>query len=78
MSELINNKEHRQEILKRLIKSLHEGKTVDDVKEEFRKHFTNVSTAEISQIEQALVKEGMAIEEVQRLCDVHASSLRVD
>lgn len=73
MSELINNKEHRQEILKRLIKSLHEGKTVDDVKEEFRKHFANVSTAEISQIEQALVKEGMAIEEVQRLCDVHAS-----
>lgn len=73
MSELINNSKHRQEILKKLIKSLHEGKTVEDVKEEFKKHFSNVSTSEISQIEQALVKEGMAVEEVQRLCDVHAS-----
>lgn len=73
MSELINNKEHRQEILKKLIKSLHEGKSVDDVKEEFKKHFSNVSTSEISQIEQALVKEGLPVEEVQRLCDVHAS-----
>ncbi len=73
MSELINNSEHRKEKLKTLIKSLHEGKTVDDVKEEFKKEFGEVSTTEISQIEQELVKEGLAIEEVQRLCDVHAT-----
>jgi DUF438 domain-containing protein len=73
MSELINNSEHRQEILKELIKSLHEGKTVDDVKKDFSKYFGNVSTTEISQIEQALVKEGLPVEEVQRLCDVHAA-----
>lgn len=73
MSEFINNSEYRQKILKDLIKQLHEGKTVDEVKEEFNKHFSTVSTTEISQIEQALVKEGLPIEEVQRLCDVHAS-----
>ena len=73
MSELINNTKFRQEKLKELIKSLHEGKTVDEVKEEFQKHFGNVSTSEISQIEQELVKEGLPIEEIQRLCDVHAS-----
>ncbi|MDD3999519.1 MAG: DUF438 domain-containing protein [Bacilli bacterium] len=73
MSELINNSEFRQKKLKELIKSLHDGKKVDDVKVEFEKHFGNVSTAEISQIEQELVKEGLPIEEIQRLCDVHAS-----
>lgn len=73
MSELINNSEFRHKKLKELIKSLHEGKTVDEVKEEFQKYFGNVSTTEISQIEQALVKEGLPIEEIQRLCDVHAS-----
>ena len=73
MSELINNSEHRKEKLKELIKSLHAGRTVDEVKGEFQKEFGEVSTLEISQIEQELVKEGLAIEEVQRLCDVHAS-----
>lgn len=73
MSELINNSKFREEKLKELIKSLHDGKTVDEVKGEFDKHFGDVSTTEISQIEQTLVKEGLPIEEVQRLCDVHAS-----
>src|SRR5690554_4826829 len=73
MSEFINNSEFRQKKLKELIKQLHEGKTADEVKEEFQKHFGDVSTTEISQIEQALVKEGLPVEEIQKLCDVHAS-----
>ena len=32
-----------------------------------------VSVAEISEMEQRLIMEGMPIEEVQRLCDVHAA-----
>jgi len=73
MSEFINNSEERKEKLKELIRSLHEGKTVDEVKEEFTKHFGSVSTTEISQIEQTLVKEGLPVNDIQRLCDVHAS-----
>lgn len=73
MSELINNSEYRKQKLKALIKSLHEGKDIDTVKAEFQKEFSEVSTLEISEIEQELVKEGLAIEEVQRLCDVDAS-----
>lgn len=73
MSELINNSQERKRILKELIKSLHEGKTVDDVKAEFQKHFGSVSTAEITAVEQELVKEGLPAEEIQRLCDVHAA-----
>lgn len=73
MSEFINNDTIRREKLKSLIKELHSGATVDDVKARFKTEFGGISTTEISQMEQELVKEGLPIEEVQRLCDVHAS-----
>lgn len=73
MSEMINNTELRQSLLKDLIKKLHAGEDVETVKEAFKANFSEVSTLEISQMEQALMKEGLALEEVQRLCDVHAS-----
>ena len=73
MSEYINNDSIRREKLKTLIKELHAGATVDDVKERFRVEFGEVSTTEISKMEQELVAEGLPIEEIQKLCDVHAS-----
>ena len=73
MSELINNREYRQKVLKELIMELHDGKSVDDVRERFAKLIEGVSVAEISEMEQRLIMEGMPIEEVQRLCDVHAA-----
>lgn len=74
MSEFINNEGlKRQALLKNIIKSLHSGTDIEDAKKEFKKHFEQVSTQEISQMEQALIKEGMKIEEVQNLCDVHAA-----
>lgn len=73
MSELINNSKFRKEKLKDLIKSLHEGKDFEEVKKEFEEHFGNVTTDEIVELEQTLVKEGLPVEEIQRLCDVHAS-----
>ncbi|MGI6004708.1 MAG: DUF438 domain-containing protein [Christensenellales bacterium] len=72
MSELINNREYRQNILKDILAQLHEGKTVDEVKEQFAEAFDGVSAEEISQAEQALIESGMPVSEVQRLCDVHA------
>ncbi|HHU28990.1 TPA: DUF438 domain-containing protein [bacterium] len=73
MSEYINNSEFRKKKLQELIKSLHEGKNFDDVKEEFDRYFGSVTTQEITQIEQTLIKEGLPVEEIQRLCDVHAA-----
>jgi DUF438 domain-containing protein len=74
MSEFINNhSQYRQELLKKIIRSLHEGASFEDARSEFKKHFEDVTTQEISQMEQALIKEGMTINEVQRLCDVHAA-----
>ncbi len=73
MSEYINNREYRQKILKELIMELHNGKSVDEVKERFGQLIEGVSATEISAMETALIKEGMPVSEVQRLCDVHAA-----
>lgn len=73
MSQLINNREVRKETLKDIIKQLHEGKSVDEVKGQFDEVFKGVSAMEISEAEAALVMEGVQVEEIQKLCDVHAA-----
>ncbi len=73
MSEFINNREYRQQELKKIIQKLHEGATVEAVKQEFEALTQGISAVEITEMEQALVNEGLPVEEIQRLCDVHAS-----
>ncbi len=66
-------RERRQESLKSIIRRLHDGASVDDVKAEFDAISAEVDSAEIAAMEQALIAEGMPPEEVQTLCDVHVS-----
>lgn len=73
LSEIINNREYRQKALKELIQELHTGKSVTEVRERFAQLIEGVTPAEISEMEQNLIMEGMPVEEVQRLCDVHAA-----
>jgi len=61
----------RKEVLKGIIRSLHEGSAVEDVKERFSELLRDVPATEIAEIEEELIREGMAREEVHRLCDVH-------
>lgn len=72
MSEFINNSEARQKLLKEIIQKIHNGMELDKAKALFKEHFETVSTEEITRMEQSLIEEGMPIEEVQSLCDVHA------
>ncbi|MDF2948585.1 MAG: hypothetical protein K0R07_599 [Sedimentibacter sp.] len=73
MSENINNREYRKEVIKQVIKELHDGKSVDEVKQKFEEAFAGVSATEISEAEQVLITEGLPVSEVQRLCDVHSA-----
>lgn len=73
MSEYINNAEVRQNAIKEILKQLHEGKSVDAVKSQFENAFQGVSASEISAAEAALIADGLPVDEVQRLCDVHAA-----
>lgn len=75
MSEIINNREYRRETLRKLINRLHDGESVDVVKEDFQRLLNGVTTEEIAELENSLVSEGMPVEEIQRLCDVHAAVL---
>lgn len=76
MSELIANRKHRQELLKGIIRDIHAGADVEDVKERFAELLEQVGPGEIGEIEQALINEGMPVEEIQRLCDVHVAVFR--
>ncbi len=73
MTKEINNREYRQEALRGLINELHRGVEAEQVKKRFAEVFGGVSAEEISEAEQALIDGGMPVEEVQRLCDVHAA-----
>ncbi|MEK5394268.1 DUF438 domain-containing protein [Paenibacillus nitricinens] len=81
MSELINNREvdvpeqtRRQALLKEIIKELHAGKSVEEVKARFEEAVGDVTVAEISAMEHSLMtEEGIPVSEVQRLCSVHTA-----
>ena len=66
----------RQEELKGIIRDLHAGVPVADLKERFGALASEVGSGEIAEMEQALISEGMPSEEVKRLCDVHVEVFR--
>lgn len=76
MGEYINNREKRKEVLKGLIRQLHEGKTVEEVRDEFARLLREVGASELAEVEQALIAEGVPDSEVKRLCDVHVAVFR--
>jgi len=71
MSEMIRNNEEKQKILKEIVTNLHEGSNVKNVQKQFKDIIKNVSPEEIAAMEQSLIDEGVPVEHVQSLCDVH-------
>ncbi len=61
----------RKEALKELLRQLHEGVPLDDLKPRFAEVAGDVSPAEIGAIEQELVREGLDPQEITRLCSLH-------
>ena len=61
------------ESLKNLVSRLNSGESFESVKEDFVKNFSDVSAEEIASAEQKLIEEGVEVEEVQKLCGVHAA-----
>jgi PAS domain S-box-containing protein len=66
----MDNRE-KEEILKSIVRKLHDGVPVEDLKKEFNRVIRDTSPEEIADMENALINEGFPVEEVQRLCDVH-------
>lgn len=63
----------RTELIKEYIKRLSKGEELDNVRADFVKNFNDVDASEIMQAEQEIIKEGVPLEEVQKLCDVHSA-----
>ncbi len=76
MGEYLTNREKRKEILKGLIRQLHEGKTVEEVRDDFARLLQQVGASELAEVEQALIAEGVPDSEIKRLCDVHVAVFR--
>jgi DUF438 domain-containing protein len=71
MSEHFAVDNGKQEKLKAIILKLHRGAPVVEVKKDFASLIQGVSAAEVAEMEQALIENGMPVEEIQRLCEVH-------
>jgi DUF438 domain-containing protein len=60
-------------MLKNMITRVGNGESVEDVRKDFVKHFESVSVHEIVDAEQSLINDGMPVQEVQKLCDLHSA-----
>ncbi len=74
MSELFGR--DRKEILKEIIRKIHQGADPEEVKAQFRSLLQGVSALDIARAEEELIREGLPREEIQKLCEVHLAVFR--
>ena len=60
----------RQAMLREYIARLNGGESLESVRADFVRHFEDVKAEEIAEAEQDLIKGGVPLKDVQRLCDV--------
>lgn len=66
----------RVEFIKRVLKELHEGRSLEEIKEKYSDLLSTISSLEIVMAEQELVKEGIPIADILKLCDLHLELFR--
>lgn len=76
MSELIDNKSQRVNTLKEIIQHLHAGAPAEEVKQQLRNIVRQTDATEIMAMEQQLINEGMPVEEIKSMCDLHSQVTR--
>lgn len=62
----------KRELMREIILSLHDGEDIRRAKERFVREVGSVTSVEIAEIEQALIAEGMPVEQIKQFCNVHA------
>jgi DUF438 domain-containing protein len=71
MAEVINNSEHRLNLLRTIIEQLHQGAPAAAVKHQLAGIVKQASAGEIAAMEQELIARGMKVEEIMSMCDLH-------
>lgn len=69
MTEQFEQKKHQ---LRTLIERLHAGEDTEQVKADFARHFGTIASSDLSAVEDALIADGLPVEEITRLCSIHA------
>lgn len=81
MSELIKTKTFevdpvKTKRLKAVIDALTAGENPEAVKKEFHDIIKTTDAAEVAAMEQSLIEDGLPVDELQKLCEVHADLFR--
>ncbi len=74
MSENIRNTEERKRELSEIIGNLKSDQDIPAMKKRFATLLKDLSPEEIAQAEQALIAEGVPVEDVQKLCEIHVAA----
>lgn len=76
MSELIDNRRQRIEIMKSLIRRLHGGEAEAKVKAQLETALDEADYSDVFLMEVQLIQEGIPAESIQKLCDTHTRVLK--
>ncbi len=76
MSEMINNVTQHKEMIKNILRGLHAGKPLEELKAQFAELAKEADASEIAEVEQMLIGEGMPTADIQELCDLHVAVVR--
>ncbi|MFR1324122.1 MAG: DUF438 domain-containing protein [Ezakiella massiliensis] len=63
----------RKELIKSYLLRLEDESQLEAVRADFVKNFESVDAAEIMAAEEELIKEGMPVNKIKKLCDIHSS-----
>ncbi len=76
MSEIINNRQQRIEIMKSLIRRLHSGVAEEQIKAQLGTLLDEADYSDVFLMEVQLIQEGIPQESIQQLCDTHTRVLK--
>jgi DUF438 domain-containing protein len=62
----------KKEVLKDIILGLHKGLSATEAKDRFEKEIGSITSTEIAELEQGLINEGLAPDDIKKFCNVHA------
>ena len=65
--------ERRKALLKSYLQRLEDETQLEAVRADFVNNFESVDASEIMAAEEELIKEGMPVEKIKKLCDIHSS-----
>lgn len=65
-----------KEKIKEIIKKLHRGESIEKVKDEFKDVIKGATAEEIAKAEEELIKEGMPVEEIKKMCGAHLEAFK--